>query len=821
MEAILAQLRKYATRQPPLNLLPLEEFVSALSETDTELIQARFSADMREWGDRLLVEASDAPAGRRAADYLADLSRRVAGRDGDDFPGPDLDADFLADPPLLYQLIDQTLTSLPSGQAITDDVVEALDRLALLEPDGLTWLLRETLGLGSNRLDAWHTSLAADRIDTLRERRPTGIAIGGFGWVTDLAPRDTASPSEGYLLAPSLGQGATAAVLRSGYQAHEADDPASAYAVSVTSERVRSATWLLDGIRTGQPLGALLGYHLERLLHDADADEQIRILRTAVLDATGRPDAEPDQPVDGIAVLDLFRAKALGPLAASAKTAITALEETFDAVTDVGTFEAVHQLTSGNAARAAAMLDTLALGIQPPPELRAIRTPRHGISVDHRVLVLWVESDSLGPESSQPTSGWASGGRAAVAPGLDRWLAGLLPDPASIGFLVDGAPTRLDALALSALDAVGLCSEDPGWAGAALTTLAGGTIDPTDAGDAPISLAEFTVTAVELRRVIAKARVADDRDLRTAAAAGEPSVDHRPGVRAAGRLVAGLDRQIDGLAAAIEAGDRRRVRAVTAALARLGIAVPGDAADALLALAQRVAAQVAAITVGPREPVAGWESRLVALLGHRVPLPATFELPAGAGALDISPGLASGVEIETWLDDVGQVRADVGRLCQALCLAGLLAPDRVVSPVAGQAPRAPREDWAAITAPASGTGGRTSAVLLTGAVPLTGRVAGLVVDQWTELIPAATEVAALTFHFDSPSNRPPQTWLLAATPPGEEWSLDLVSATLRETLDWMRIRAVGPEDLGDFGRAIPTIFVNGSVSVPELAGVPA
>ena len=79
----------------------------------------------------------------------------------------------------------------------------------------------------------------------------------------------------------------------------------------------------------------------------------------------------------------------------------------------------------------------------------------------------------------------------------------------------------------------------------------------------------------------------------------------------------------------------------------------------------------------------------------------------------------------------------------------------------------------------------------------------------------------MTFHFDAPSNRPPQTWLLAATPPGEEWSLDLVSATLRETLDWMRIRAVGPEDLGDFGRAIPTIFVDGSVSVPEPAEVTA
>ena len=71
--------------------------------------------------------------------------------------------------------------------------------------------------------------------------------------------------------------------------------------------------------------------------------------------------------------------------------------------------------------------------------------------------------------------------------------------------------------------------------GPALTTLTGGTIDPADPGGAAISLAEFAVTAVELRRVIAKARVADDRDLRTAATAREPAVDRRPGVRAAAR----------------------------------------------------------------------------------------------------------------------------------------------------------------------------------------------------------------------------------------------------------------------------------------------
>jgi hypothetical protein len=43
------------------------------------------------------------------------------------------------------------------------------------------------------------------------------------------------------------------------------------------------------------------------------------------------------------------------------------------------------------------------------------------------------------------------------------------------------------------------------------------------------------------------------------------------------------------------------------------------------------------------------------------------------------------------------------------------------------------------------------------------------------------------------------------------WSLDLVTETLRETLDWVTMRAVGPEDLTDFGRAIPSVFVPGTI----------
>jgi hypothetical protein len=174
--------------------------------------------------------------------------------------------------------------------------------------------------------------------------------------------------------------------------------------------------------------------------------------------------------------------------------------------------------------------------------------------------------------------------------------------------------------------------------------------------------------------------------------------------------------------------------------------------------------------------------------------------------------------VDAWFDAVSRVRPDAGRLGEALTLAGLLAPDRAAQLGVGQAPLVTEpggsEGWCATTRPADGAGNRTNVlhVLPPGATPRAGdQVGGLVVDQWSELVPAATEVAGLTFHFDAPSNRPPQSWLLAVPPPDTTWSFDLVVATLLQTLDWTRYRAVAVEDLGDFGRVIPSVFVPGTV----------
>jgi hypothetical protein len=131
---------------------------------------------------------------------------------------------------------------------------------------------------------------------------------------------------------------------------------------------------------------------------------------------------------------------------------------------------------------------------------------------------------------------------------------------------------------------------------------------------------------------------------------------------------------------------------------------------------------------------------------------------------------------------------------------------------AGQDPLEPGEGWAAAHPPAGPGRLSVTAVSGPGGPPAAGELAcGLFVDQWSESVPLDRQVTGVTIQYDAPSNRPPQAWLLAVPPDGEAWSLKLVTDTLLQTLEWTALRAVGPEHLVDYGRAIPTTFVPGNI----------
>ena len=140
----------------------------------------------------------------------------------------------------------------------------------------------------TSRVDAWVTSLATARLRTLQEAA-SGLRLGAYGWVVDVRPTppELRKADAGWVMTPSLQHAATTSVLHSGWAAHS--DP-EAFAVDLTSRRVRRAMATLAAIRDGRTLEELLGYQLERDLHDARARPLRRRVPTRLPTAAGRHD---------------------------------------------------------------------------------------------------------------------------------------------------------------------------------------------------------------------------------------------------------------------------------------------------------------------------------------------------------------------------------------------------------------------------------------------------------------------------------------------------------------------------------------------------
>jgi hypothetical protein len=860
---VIEQLERHELRQRPLRWLDVPGLDGVLGRDDLQLLLTKFGATERIVRRELVVE--DEPvAGISAAGYLDALSAATAGRPGDrtgpgpigtertgpDLPGgglpggglpggglplpggevpPLLPPAFVADPPLLYQLVDATRTVADNPS----ELAAALGRLADVAPDDLDWLVRETLGLGGHRLDAWHTGFASQRLAAMRERSPHGLYAGHYGVALDLV-RAEGRPSQGFLHAPSLAHAGSAAVLRSGWLARGSGAAGSPAAIDLASARVRDAEWLLSGVRQGQDLGDLLGASFERSLHDARLDVAIRPLRQAVADANGLGDAALDVPVDGILLLDLHRVDGLtaaidgldlGSVQQQALVArLAAIEASFDAIDDLTTFESVHHLVVGNLERAAAVLDSSGPNGGRPPASTGVRTPRGATTVDVRALVL------IAHDADTP-SGWRAGTRDRFDPALESWAASMLPPPGEVGWRAagaDGGPVelRLDELAVSALDACSLASDDPTTLTAGLRRLAElarpeATLvghDPSDPGGAPISLAEWQLLAVELRRLIHESAPADERAVRPSDDSLVP-VDDPAGVQVA--VEDGLAALTSALDTARRAEDWSRLPVdVAEALARIGLvpsaagATVDDFAETTARIERRRTAADAITDTGTWD---GMRRRVAALTGIAVPLLAPFVLPADGGIV-LAKDLATPDAIDDWLDIAASVHPNLGHLARLIDLAGWLGQPPPTL-VAGQAPLLAGDAWAAIAAPSPGTGGRVAATVLTHGAVAPGRsVVGLVVDRWPERIPSDDQMTGVAFHFDGPSAEAPQTMLLAVPPEGAAWSTDLVVDAILETIEWMQLRAVALDDLGDYGHALPTTFVPGSLDGAEIVG---
>lgn len=374
------------------------------------------------------------------------------------------------------------------------DQLAALERLKLLPTAQLERVFADHVDCCSYRLDAWFAGLVTYQLAAMRnlasaEAAPRkGLYLGAYAWIEALRPEhkiltpvelddpeltaEFTAPNEpplvrdstnqGYIHAPSLNHAVTAAILRNGFISNASEANRQTMAVNLTSERVRTALDLLEGIRGGQGLADLLGYQFERGLHDrhtlAEVDKFILKLRRAFPLRGGRMQStkpaegvsiesiEARNVVDGLAFVEHLKAtkqtsypfgKTGLPAASDAEVRALDAEalrllESHDAVADLALSEGVYQAVLGNYDRVASTYDAYARG-NFPPEPDVIRTPLNGIGITSRVALHL--AGGVDPALS-PLPGLAMTPRAQAEPAVNAWLAKILPSLTQIGCLV-------------------------------------------------------------------------------------------------------------------------------------------------------------------------------------------------------------------------------------------------------------------------------------------------------------------------------------------------------------------------------------------------
>jgi hypothetical protein len=775
--------------------------------------------------------------------------------------------------------LDRELVTIPITTVTHPDYVDtvnAIHAVTAMKPDRVQLLLGESLDVMSHRFDAWVTSLATRRLADLRSSAPTGVTLGAYGIVEDLVRRPARAPVQsppegaptplstdnsagGYIHAPSLAQAATAAVLRAGHLTHADRDPASAaLAIDLSSARVRAAMGLLDGVRQGQSLGALLGYRAERQLHELGAHTAVEVVRMLapppVVTATGTPEGIPPRAVcDGLALSRLDRgavvaaAAANGADANAVTTTLIALTDAVDAVADLLLAESVHQIVRGNPDRAAAALDMLNRGDGITTEPDVVRTPRSGTSLTQRVVI----AISKKPKAA---TGWtATGIRAKAEPRVAAWAGMMLGDPGKLKLTVTtpgvAAPINftLKDLGVGALDLVFEPLLPRALRYARSKGAGEGAVLDTSAPDVAAMLA----MAEMLRDLLTRAREGRGTDLarpqdRGSVIDGPPPVDgststlfkttmadvdqgdRRARLDAARATLQSARDALPTLAQTDAAPVEKTLTAALDHLASFGIAPGGDPSrvpdtSTLIALRAAASAQLAKSQADPDSAAALFGEAFPVLALSSPPFPDVVKTAlksdpvAAASAEVLAPYGGADDALTSWLERTGRVRPALGRLADIL-LAARLTSVTASNLRAMQLPVAPfptadpahRAQWVGFGFPAPLTAEPVTSVVLHApyAIDPAAGIALLVIDEYTEVVPEPQTTTGISFGYDAPGARPPQSILLCVPPVlGTPWSADALASVIGETIDLAKIRMVDLSAVAWAGRFVPTLYL--------------
>lgn len=773
----------------------------------------------------------------------------------------------------------------------------SLDRLAKLPTAELDRLLTEFLDACSHRLDVWASAIANAILKRTRQSQNTGIHLGAFGWVEDIqasaqraavqgveltgvqmmdrlrarrlnnaaalpVPLQPTTDNGGYIYAPSFEQARVAAILRNGYMTHKGTAEEGLLSLDISSERVRKALYLLDGVRQGQGLSALLGYLFEAALHDANLDKYTQPFRDRFPVVANKltPSSDPSESVaasnvvDGVALRNAFDqgtfpvgsnwGNGLPAPGADQNTVLgimQVIDDYADALGDVSIAEAVFQIVRGNFGRAGGLLNAISKGDR-PPDPDVVTTPRGGLDLSHRVALLFAGN----PPASAAWNAVPKHARAEAEPWLDAWLAQMLPDPSQVICAVKfdmGSATQsknvslldlnvgpLDCLAMSDSASVPQQSElenrivlaaaPPVGAGPA-------TIDYTPS-DGKIAFPDFFFLAKSLRALVGAARALTPQDLTVPEKKAEDlggAVNLLDLRTRATNAATRLNTAIGSLQTAIAAGTPAALRSALLAASYFGAegSIPSpnndaglaDQAAAVLKILSGRSTQVLSVIIATAE-----QADLLSVFGSAfgndfvvLPLITPPDAASIQGAFAQSSALVSSdpAAPSRWLNQLIHVRPAISRLDAALSLSQLLTGSITTpAPVLGQLPLQPGDRWLGLPIdPANPPAkGRVAFACFAQGDPATQTpYAGLLIDEWPERIPSTEQRAAVAFHYEEPKARAPQSLLLAVCPDNRAiWDDDLILGTLQETLELAKIRTVDLDSVLKVGQILPALY---------------
>jgi hypothetical protein len=545
---------------------------------------------------------------------------------------------------------------------------------------------------------------------------------------------------------------------------------------------------------------------------------------------------------------------------------LNSLADAVDAVSDALLAESVHQIVRGNPLRAASTVESISGGETPPPELEVARTPRTGVALTHRLVTLFSGAPALPLEWKPPPYPQ----RANVEPCLNAWAARLLGNPINVrcvverlepatGNVLESKELRLYQLRLAPLDFIYAAEGGQGGQQAEIEQRILYAITRMPEGFAPgsllrvsperkpgwkaseLSYGEFNEVLRTARRMISAVRAIDAADLNLPERKEEFSVDVAELETRAGSASGWFQKTLNELrqllntpeTASLESLRDWMLRAATFGVTgAIPLSAAGDSpSDREILLTQGNSIekelrqrfeQLTALASGFNLSTATPEDRRRLALARMGVLfgKAFVALPrfTAANAVELEKALADSAKAQdgdplastTWFQRMARVRDGVARLNATLNYAEALNAGEKLKLTVAQLPYSPDDRWVglALKSGQSMPGGKLSLVVQSSApIDVRQPLAGILIDEWVEVVPSATETTGIVLQYDHPSSAPPQTILVAVPPEvGLPWTVWSLQQVLLETLDLARIRAVDPDALDDVGHYLPALY---------------